>query len=39
MNLDGVTSKETAQAIIGIVTSLEHAASVRDLTALLSLPA
>ncbi|HEX6450133.1 MAG TPA: MmgE/PrpD family protein [Trebonia sp.] len=34
-NLDGVTSEEIAQAIIGIVTSLEHAASVRDLTALL----
>jgi 2-methylcitrate dehydratase PrpD len=38
-NLDGVTSKETAQAIIDIVTSLEHAASVRDLTALLRLTA
>jgi 2-methylcitrate dehydratase PrpD len=38
-NLDGVTPKETAQAIIDIVTSLEHTASVRDLTALLRVPA
>jgi 2-methylcitrate dehydratase PrpD len=34
-NLEGVTSTGAAQAIIDIVTSLEHIASVRDLTALL----
>jgi 2-methylcitrate dehydratase PrpD len=38
-NLDGVTLKETAQAIIDIVASLEHTASVRDLTELLRVPA
>ena len=38
-NLDGVAAKKTAQAIIDVVTSLEHAASVRDLTALLRLTA
>jgi 2-methylcitrate dehydratase PrpD len=38
-NLDGVTSKETAQAIIDIVTSLEHTASVRAVTVLLRLTA
>jgi 2-methylcitrate dehydratase PrpD len=37
-NLEGVTSKETAQAIIDIVTTLEHTASVRALTALLRQP-
>lgn len=34
-NLDGVTSKERAQAIIDGVTALEHAPSVRDLAVLL----
>jgi 2-methylcitrate dehydratase PrpD len=38
-NLDGVAAEKTAQAIIDVVTSLEHAASVRDLTALLRLTA
>jgi 2-methylcitrate dehydratase PrpD len=38
-NLDDVTSEETAQAIVDIVTTLEHTASVRDLTALLRLTA
>lgn len=38
-NLDGVMPKETAQAIIDTVTSLEQTASVRDLTALLRVAA
>jgi 2-methylcitrate dehydratase PrpD len=34
-NLDGITSKETAQAMIDVVTAIEHAPSVRDLAVLL----